>query len=182
MNEYLYAIAKQLPTATAIMTNYGEIELDEEMRAAVEKALTPIFETRINPPQDIGEETTVPNASGFFDRMLQSQVDKHLKFQHQGKPVKMVFLKELEGRFYFLLDIGPAESIPFSFKKNNIRLDYDLSPMHAFYDDYFYRKFRAKVEAFVNNHIKKTARETRPESPGPKRILPHPNGCNDNVN
>ena len=45
--EMLYAIAKQLPMATAIQTNYGEIELDDELRRAVETALAPILENRL---------------------------------------------------------------------------------------------------------------------------------------
>ena len=44
---FSYAISKQLPTAQALDTSYGEFELDEEMRAAVEKALLPILERRI---------------------------------------------------------------------------------------------------------------------------------------
>lgn len=74
-----------------------------------------------------------------------------LKFQHKEKMVKIFFLKEHKGRFFFLLGIGPAESIPFFFEKNNIHMDFDLSPMHTFYDDDFYREFRSKVKAFVNN-------------------------------
>jgi len=46
-NEILYTLAKQLPTATGIRTNYGEIELDDEMRRAVETALIPILEKRV---------------------------------------------------------------------------------------------------------------------------------------
>ncbi len=46
INEFSYAIAKQLPSATSLMSNYGELELDEEMRAAIELALTPILEKR----------------------------------------------------------------------------------------------------------------------------------------
>lgn len=46
-NKISYALAKQLPTAYAISTNYGAIELDEEMRAAIEKTLRRILERRL---------------------------------------------------------------------------------------------------------------------------------------
>jgi len=42
-----YALAKQLPSAYAIESNYGEIYLDEEMRRAVRQALRPILERRL---------------------------------------------------------------------------------------------------------------------------------------
>lgn len=42
-----YALAKQLPTAHTIASNYGDIELDEELRAAVEAAVRPILERRL---------------------------------------------------------------------------------------------------------------------------------------
>ena len=44
--EMLYVIVKQLPMATAIQTEYGAVELDDELRRAVESALTPILEGR----------------------------------------------------------------------------------------------------------------------------------------
>lgn len=50
--EMQYAQAKQLPTATEIHTNYGDIPLDDEMRQAVEDALSPIFERRLAEEQD----------------------------------------------------------------------------------------------------------------------------------
>ena len=43
-----YAISKQLAAATAISTNYGDIELDDEMRAALDNALRPILKRRLN--------------------------------------------------------------------------------------------------------------------------------------
>ena len=43
-----YAISKQLAAATAISTNYGDIELDDEMRAALDAALRPILKRRLN--------------------------------------------------------------------------------------------------------------------------------------
>ena len=42
-----YAIAKQLPTAFTIFTNYGEIELDDELKNAVQDALSPILQRRL---------------------------------------------------------------------------------------------------------------------------------------
>jgi hypothetical protein len=43
-----YAISKQLAAATAISTNYGDIPLDDEMRAALDNALRPILKRRLN--------------------------------------------------------------------------------------------------------------------------------------
>ncbi|CUI48538.1 MULTISPECIES: hypothetical protein [Achromobacter] len=43
-----YAISKQLAAATAINTSYGDIELDDEMRAALDAALRPILKRRLN--------------------------------------------------------------------------------------------------------------------------------------
>ncbi|GEM_PF-2927736 len=43
-----YAISKQLAAATAVSTNYGDIELDDEMRAALDAALRPILKRRLN--------------------------------------------------------------------------------------------------------------------------------------
>lgn len=43
-----YALAKQLATAQSISTNYGDIELDDEMRAALDAALPPILKRRSN--------------------------------------------------------------------------------------------------------------------------------------
>lgn len=42
-----YALAKQLSTASAIESAYGTLELDEEMRQAVDAALRPILERRL---------------------------------------------------------------------------------------------------------------------------------------
>lgn len=43
-----YAISKQLATAQYIGTNYGDIPLDDEMRAAVDNAVRPILKRRLN--------------------------------------------------------------------------------------------------------------------------------------
>lgn len=43
-----YAISKQLAAATAISTSYGDIPLDDEMRAALDAALRPILKRRLN--------------------------------------------------------------------------------------------------------------------------------------
>ncbi|MFY3630375.1 hypothetical protein ACOTFH_27370 [Achromobacter xylosoxidans] len=43
-----YAISKQLATAQYISTNYGDIPLDDEMRAAVDNAVRPILKRRLN--------------------------------------------------------------------------------------------------------------------------------------
>lgn len=45
---FSYAKAKQLPSAYSLNTSYGELELDEEMKAAVKEALLPILEKRID--------------------------------------------------------------------------------------------------------------------------------------
>lgn len=44
---YSYALAKQLPSAYALKTSYGQFDLDDEMRAAVEAALRPILTARM---------------------------------------------------------------------------------------------------------------------------------------
>lgn len=41
-----YALSKQLPTIYSLESNYGSIELDEELRRAVVNALEPIFRRR----------------------------------------------------------------------------------------------------------------------------------------
>jgi uncharacterized protein (DUF433 family) len=45
--EMSYALFKQLPTAHTIASSYGEIELDDELRAALQYALRPILEERL---------------------------------------------------------------------------------------------------------------------------------------
>lgn len=42
-----YALAKQLGSAYALSTNYGELYLDEKMKKAVDKALRPILERQL---------------------------------------------------------------------------------------------------------------------------------------
>ncbi|MBK1655230.1 hypothetical protein [Allochromatium vinosum] len=42
-----YALSKQLQSAYEIASNYGGIELDDELRAAVERAVRPILERRL---------------------------------------------------------------------------------------------------------------------------------------
>lgn len=46
-NEIRYMLAKQLPSAYSLETNYGSIALDAELSAAIEAALRPILEGRI---------------------------------------------------------------------------------------------------------------------------------------
>lgn len=46
-DEIRYVLAKQLSSATAIESSYGQIMLDDELRQAVEAALRPILERRI---------------------------------------------------------------------------------------------------------------------------------------
>ena len=41
-----YALSKQLPTVYSLESNYGSIELDEELRLAVVAALAPILRRR----------------------------------------------------------------------------------------------------------------------------------------
>lgn len=43
-----YAISKQLASARRLSTSYGDIPLDDEMRAAVDNALRPILKRRLN--------------------------------------------------------------------------------------------------------------------------------------
>lgn len=43
-----YAISKQLATAQYISTSYGDIPLDDEMRAAVDNAVRPVLKRRLN--------------------------------------------------------------------------------------------------------------------------------------
>ncbi|ADP17367.1 hypothetical protein AXYL_04047 [Achromobacter xylosoxidans A8] len=43
-----YAISKQLAAAEAITTSYGDIPLDDEMRAALDAALRPVLKRRLN--------------------------------------------------------------------------------------------------------------------------------------
>lgn len=42
-----YALAKQIPSMTALETDYGSFKLTRSMRQAVEKALCPILERRL---------------------------------------------------------------------------------------------------------------------------------------
>lgn len=44
--EISYALAKQLPSAYAIASSYGEFPLDDELRAAVDAAVRPILQRR----------------------------------------------------------------------------------------------------------------------------------------
>ena len=43
-----YALSKQLSSAYEITSNYGGLELDDELRAAVEGAVRPILERRLH--------------------------------------------------------------------------------------------------------------------------------------
>lgn len=45
--EMRYAINKQLNTSYAILTDYGQVDLDEEMRDALEKSLRVILLRRL---------------------------------------------------------------------------------------------------------------------------------------
>ncbi|WP_222932171.1 hypothetical protein [Allochromatium humboldtianum] len=42
-----YAICKQLSSAHSLASSYGDLELDDELRAAVERAVRPILERRL---------------------------------------------------------------------------------------------------------------------------------------
>lgn len=46
--EIRYCLSKQLNTAHTLQTNYGDVELDDEMRAAIAKALRDILERRLS--------------------------------------------------------------------------------------------------------------------------------------
>jgi len=74
---FSYAISKQLPTAHSLNSSYGKLELDEEMRAAIEKALLPILEKRLNAPLEL--EKGIPELSPEPDPNP-SPVDKVLAF------------------------------------------------------------------------------------------------------
>lgn len=47
IDELRYALAKQIPSATSVETDYGAIPLDSFMRAEILRALTEIFEARL---------------------------------------------------------------------------------------------------------------------------------------
>jgi hypothetical protein len=55
-NEISYCLAKQISTMHAIATNYGYIELDEAMQEAVENALRPLLEKRLEEQSRIVQE------------------------------------------------------------------------------------------------------------------------------
>ena len=42
-----YALSKQLQSAHTLASSYGDLELDDELRAAVERAVRPILERRL---------------------------------------------------------------------------------------------------------------------------------------
>lgn len=50
-----YALSKQLPTAHTLESSYGALELDETLRRAIERAVRPILERRLN--KALKEET-----------------------------------------------------------------------------------------------------------------------------
>ena len=47
LEDMKYALAKQIDTIESVNTNYGQIELDEEMKKAVKIALERILEKKI---------------------------------------------------------------------------------------------------------------------------------------
>ena len=42
-----YALSKQLASAHTLASSYGDLELDDELRRAVERAVRPILERRL---------------------------------------------------------------------------------------------------------------------------------------
>jgi hypothetical protein len=52
-NEMRYCLAKQLTRAHTLQTDYGDVALDDDMREAVEKALRPILEQRLDPGRPV---------------------------------------------------------------------------------------------------------------------------------
>ena len=52
--ETQYALAKQLNTAHTLQTDYGEVPLDAAMQQAIDQALRPILERRLDPPGAAG--------------------------------------------------------------------------------------------------------------------------------
>lgn len=60
---WAYALWKQLPNAYAIASNYGAIELDDELRGAIDTAIRPILTRRLelagHPPRGADALATV---------------------------------------------------------------------------------------------------------------------------
>jgi len=51
-DEIKYYLVKVLPSAKTITSNYGDLELDDELRRVIEKALAPILEKRLHHGED----------------------------------------------------------------------------------------------------------------------------------
>lgn len=51
--EIRYCLSKQLSTAHTLQTNYGDVEIDEEMQAAIAEALRGILERRLDPGRPV---------------------------------------------------------------------------------------------------------------------------------
>ena len=96
----LYALSKQLPTARAIKTDYGEIELDEEMRSAIEAVLAPILSTRLGKLDDRKKDgirrETIDQVVGkkIWDRGLYTLEEEDLR------PTPPEFVKSIDDHFW----------------------------------------------------------------------------------
>ena len=58
-DEMRYCLAKQLERAHTVQSDYGDFSLDDEMREAVENALRPLLDRRLDPGR-----TVKPHRSG----------------------------------------------------------------------------------------------------------------------
>ncbi len=57
-----YVLSKQLPTARSILSDYGRLPLDEELRMALEAALRPILARRLAQLDKSGESDAMSAA------------------------------------------------------------------------------------------------------------------------
>jgi len=79
--ELSYALAKQLPRAHTIESDYGSIPLDDELREAVEAALRPIIERRLA-EADTGEEK-IMELNEAFDVAVNALYDLQEAIEHK---------------------------------------------------------------------------------------------------
>lgn len=76
--ETQYALAKQLNTAHTLSTDYGDLPLDAAMQQAIDQALRPILERRLDPPDaaDIGatkaKALDIANVACFLEALYET--------------------------------------------------------------------------------------------------------------
>lgn len=77
-----YALAKQLSSATAIESNYGRLDLDEELRCAVDSAVRQILERRL----DEEDGAATPGLGGPAGHLMREAEKywKHANAKHHG--------------------------------------------------------------------------------------------------